>query len=276
MTYNDLCEEVRELGFETTLDSAERMFSSAKRALREIFTEHPLISNAVIFQRCQSALSHTSEIAYSGEEEITVPYNSARSFSFKSVGEGNVRIKEAGDERILSFSGLNSVTRDFLHGEGELTFFGDYAFTVRDLAFYGEITSARPNDIPVYGMMREYDMTGLVEGFISLAAPPADAHGRVIGGASVCGKMLTVPSSYSGDIYLICKRGSELSENGEIDIPAECEPMLALLTASYYWLDDDPEKAQYYRSAYRDGMSILRYNRRIRTDPPGNVGNGWA
>jgi hypothetical protein len=157
-----------------------------------------------------------------------------------------------------------------------LIFSGEYAFTVRDLAFYGEITSARTEDIPISGVPFEYDMTSIINCFISLAAPPTDAFGRVIEGAELCGKILSVPSSYSGDIRLLCKRGSELSENGSIDIPAECEPMLALLTASYYWLDDDPEKAQYYRAAYRDGMSALRYNRRMRTDPQSSSGNGWA
>ena len=216
------------------------------------------------------------EIIYSGDEEISVPYSSSRAFSFKSAGEGRVRIVEDGEERTVSFSGINSAVREFLHGDGELIFSGEYAFTVRDLAFFGEITSARTEDIPISGAPFEYDMTSIIDSFISLAAPPADAFGRVIEGASLCGKILSIPSSYSGDIRLTCKRGSELSENGNIDIPAECEPMLALLTASYYWLDDDPEKAQYYRAAYRDGMSVLRYNRRMRTDPPNSSGNGWA
>ena len=276
MTYNDLCEEVKELGFESAIDSPGRMLLSAKRAQREIYSVRPILSNAIIYQRIPKPIHSIKTISFGGGEAISVPYSSARSFSFRSTGNGNVTVKENGEERMLSFSGLHSVTKAFLHGDGELIFNGEYSFTVSELAVYSEITSELTDDIPLQGMPREYDMASLVDSFISLAAPPSDAFGNVIRGAALCGNILTVPSDYSGDVFLICKRGCELRETGEIDIPPECEPLLALLTASYYWLDDDPEKAQYYRSLYHEGMSALRYNNRGRLDHTVAKGNGWA
>lgn len=276
MTYNDLCEEIKELGFEVDLDAPSRMLAAAKRALREIYTVRPIFKNAIIYQRIPRPISRKKEIACRAGEEISVPYSSARAFSFRSSGEGYVTVKENGEERTLSFSGLNSVTKAFLHGEGELIFKGDYSFTVSELAIFGEISSGSTEDIPLYAMPREYNMAELVEGFISLASPPSDSIGNVISGASLCGNTLTVPFDFSGDIFLTCKSGSELSETGRIDIPAECEPLLALLTASYYWLDDDPEKAQYYRSLYHEGMTSLRYNNRGRLNSNVATGNGWA
>ena len=276
MTYNDLCEEVKELGFESAIDSPARMLSAARRAQREIYSIRPVFSNAVIYQRIPKPIQHIKELASKGDGEISVPYSSAKAFSFRSTGVGSVTVRETGKEHTLTFSGLSSVTKEFLHGDGELIFKGEYSFTVTELAIFGEIVSGSTEDIPVADMPREYDMAALVEGFISLAAPPSDSFGRIISGASLCGDLLTVPSDYSGDVCLICKRGRELSEEGELDIPAECEPLLALLTASYYWLDDDPEKAQYYRSLYHEGMNTLRYNNRGRMSPSSVTGNGWA
>lgn len=276
MTYNDLCEEVRELGFEASIDSPRRMLSAAKRALREIYSVRPVFSSEIIHQRMPRPTYLMSKIFFRGGVALTIPYSSSRAFSFRSTGEGSVTIKESGKESAISFSGLHSVTRAFLHGDGELVFKGDYSYTVLGLAFYAEITSGSTDDIPLADIPREYDMSKLVEGFISLAAPPTDAGGNIIKDAVLCGDRLAVPYGYSGDVCLICKRGSELSETGEIDIPAECEPLLALLTASYYWLDDDPEKAQYYRSLYHDGMTALRYNNRGRLDTGVATGNGWA
>ena len=276
MTYNELCEEVKALGFETTVDSPARLFSAARRALREIHTARPIFSNAVIFQRVPKPIRYVKEILHRGDGEISIPYYSARSFSCKASGEGIVKIKENGDEKILSFNGTYSVIREFLHGDGELVFTGDFSFTITSLAFYGEITSASTEDIPVFGIPGEYDMTKLVSGFITLAGPPADSSGNAIAGAQLSGNILTLPSDYSGDVYMICKRGSDLTEDGQIEIQKECEPLLALLTAAYFWLDDDPEKSQYYHSLYREGMNALRYSNRSRVDRMISTGNGWA
>jgi len=276
MTYNDLCEEIKALGFEAAIDSPTRLLSAAKRAQREIYSVRPVFSSAMIYQRIPKPIYLKSELVFNGRDEITLPYSSARALSFRSTGDGSVTVKERGEERTIAFSGLNSVTRAFLHGDGELIFRGEYSYTVSSLAVYGEITSSSTEDIPLSGMPKEYDMTELIDGFISLAAPPSDTLGNVIEGAVLCGDLLSVPSEYSGDVCLICKRGSELTETGEIDIPSECEPLLALLTASYYWLDDDPDKAQYYRSLYREGMTALRYNNRARFDNNVSTGNGWA
>ena len=64
--------------------------------------------------------------------------------------------------------------------------------------------------------------------------------------------------------------------DGELDIDPECEHLLALLSASYIWLDDDAEKAQYYMSLYREGMASLKlYSTRCVNAEYEDV-TGWA
>ena len=58
-------------------------------------------------------------------------------------------------------------------------------------------------------------------------------------------------------------------------MPEETRELLPLLVASYLWLDDDPEKAEYYRALYADGINILRRNVFRRLDNVYKT-NGWA
>lgn len=276
MTYNDLCEEVKELGFETSIDSPERLERAARRALKTIFTEHPLYETVTLFQKAPSPIESIGEIRHRGGEDYAIPFSSARAFSFKSVGAGSAVISDEGGERTVSFAGNYSVTRCFLYGDGEIRFVGEYSYSVIDLGIFDEIFSDRTEDVPVLNSPREYNLSDVTRGFISFAAAPTDSVGNPISGATLRGSVLSLPASYSGNIHLTCKCSRELTEAGEIDLPAGCEPLLSLLTAAYYWLDDDADKAAYYHSLYREGSSSLRYMARSRLDQNYRIGNGWA
>ena len=66
-----------------------------------------------------------------------------------------------------------------------------------------------------------------------------------------------------------------LDGDERIDVPEELAELLPLAVASFVWLDDDPEKAQYYMSLYKDGIGTLR---RFHPRELGSsyVTNGWA
>ena len=51
-------------------------------------------------------------------------------------------------------------------------------------------------------------------------------------------------------------------EDARVDIAPEAEPLLPLLGGAYLWLDDEPEKAQYYMLLYREGVNRLQAARR--------------
>ena len=72
------------------------------------------------------------------------------------------------------------------------------------------------------------------------------------------------------------KRGFGARIVSALDIPSELEHLVALVTASYVWLDDDPEKAQYYMSLYREGMSALKIYTRRAVDTAFTDATGWA
>ena len=62
----------------------------------------------------------------------------------------------------------------------------------------------------------------------------------------------------------------------ELDIPKELESLVPLLAAAYVWLDDDADKAQYYMSLYRDGMSAVKLYTRRAVDTGFENATGWA
>jgi hypothetical protein len=86
--------------------------------------------------------------------------------------------------------------------------------------------------------------------------------GYEINGARICADTLYLPSDFKGEVNILYKRRPEALcidyPDAEIDIPRSTENLLPLLVASYLWLDDDPDKAQYYMQLYRDEMARLK------------------
>lgn len=261
MTYNDLCAEVAALGFEGNLESSDVVLHATERALRTIFTERPLHKLIQFYQKPIRPVIRIEAIAHSGKETDTVSFN-ARAYSFKTSGEGSYKITDESGAVAVDFSGIESVHKGFLYGEGNLEFLGNYSYTVYDLAIFDEIPSSNENDIPVLSDFVEYDIKGTTLDFLSFASPPENECGVAIPGASVCGGKMRIPADYTGRIRLIYKAAPISIVGGadeELILPDGCEHLLSLLVASYVWLDDDAEKAQYYMNLYREGVAAVKF-----------------
>ena len=278
MTYNDLCTEVAALGFESEIESQERLLTAARRALRMIFTERPLYDTATLYKSRITSAVKIDSLLHKGGYTDTVSYN-AKAYSFKTSGVGSYKICEDGEERIYAFSGSGIVHRGFLHGEGELVFVGEYCYTVYDLRIFDEIYGASTDDIPVQSGYTEYDLSRFTQNFLSLASAPANEYGSAIPDSSVCGKIMRIPDEYSGKIHVRYKKApSDISESSEeeIALPDGCEHLLPLLTAAFVWLDDDAEKAQYYMSLYKEAMAAVKYYERPHIDNSYHTADRWA
>ncbi len=278
MTYNDLYKEIIALGFESEIDSQDRLLASVNRALNTIFTERAVFSDVNIYQRKYAPSLKIKRIEHKGTESDTVSYN-ARCYSFISSGVGSYKICEGEDERIFSFSGENQLHKGFLHGEGKIEFFGDYSFIVTNLSVFDELFGEGEEHIPLISEYREYDVDDYADSFLSFASLPTDKSSRAIKGAIIRGKKIRIPCDYEGWISLTYRRGAKkatgLAEE-EIFLPCGCEHLLPLLTAAYVWLDDDSEKAEYYMSLYREGMSAVKYYNRTSISDTYQSTNGWA
>lgn len=278
MTYNDLCTEVAALGFENEIESQAGLKTAANRALRMIFTEHPLYDTVTLYKPDITPTVRIDSLLHKGADTDTIPYN-AKAYSFKTHGSGSYKICESGEEQIFSFTGNGKVHRGFLHGEGKLVFVGEYCYTVYDLRIFEDIFGGTVDDIPVQNGYTEYDLTRYAEKFLCAASLPEREDGAPISESSVFGKIMKIPDAYSGKIHLRYKKApTDINESSdeEIAMPHGCEHLLPLLTAAFVWLDDDAEKAQYYMSLYKEAMAAVKYYERPLVDNSYRTTDGWA
>ena len=279
MTYNDLCNDVISLGFESELESHERMLSATRRALAIIYTERPIYKKLTVMKPKNSLILKTSISSHTGGEDLTVKFEGAKAYTFKTDGVGKCVIRDANSDSVIDFSGCGELHRGFLHGSGSLTFTGEFSYTVYELAVFGEIYSGSVEDIPSGAEFTEYDMRKYRDDFLTFASLPTDERSAVIKGAAVSGYVMTIPDDYTGRINLTYKSAPPRiygNADTEIELSPGCEHLAALLVAAYIWLDDDAERAQYYMNLYREGMNSLKRRGKDEIDNGYHSVNGWA
>ena len=123
-------------------------------------------------------------------------------------------------------------------------------------------------------------MEDTVSDFLSFSRLPEDGEGRLISDAKISGGRLILPADFEGEIKIYYNRRpkdiTSADENERIDVPEEIAHLPALLTASYLWLEDEPERASYYLGLYRDGMAKAKQLTRPTVVVPFNDVLGWA
>jgi len=167
--------------------------------------------------------------------------------------------------KTVHFDNAYGIFRGHLSGKSHICFEGEYSYTVRDLVCYEALFGSEISDIPVFSREASYSLKDYAADFLTPCNVPTDSAGNTVTGARVEGDKLILPYTYSGEVTVPYKRAPrEISADFPddiIDVPADSETLLPLLTAAYLWLDDDADKAQYYMGLYRDGMDRLLRSR---------------
>ena len=202
------------------------------------------------------------------------------SYCFKHTGSVSYEVTDSSGTRSFELNSSGGIARGFFDGECEISFHSEYLFVITDLVAYSDIISDKEEDIKIYSGTVEVSIPDYINDFGIATSVPTDKNGDYIAGSYINGNILSIPFGFSGEIFISYKPAvSEISINDperKINIPSFAEHLLSLLTASYFWLDDDPEKADYYASVYRSEL-----NRILATQPKG-IGNdykdvlGWA
>ena len=260
MTVNELIDEVCALGFESVLDGELGFLTCANRALRLIFSERGVESSAKISINTplpNYLIKHYHHPC--GEKKVFSI--SGMALSFRYCGTGSYCIDgEDGKTVTASLCGDGEV-RELINGSCELSFYGAFAFDIYDLAVFDAIYDAERSSVPIYSEKVHIDLEKKIPDLLSLTRVPQDDSGRAIPGASVEGSRLTVNRDFCGSVTIYYKRlpaRIAIDSEEQIDIPAECEHLLPLLVASYLWLDDDADKAEYYLKLYKEAMAQLK------------------
>ena len=184
------------------------------------------------------------------------------SYTFKSVkgfikydGAFIDKILKDQDEDIKENGGKKLYP--FYTGEIEIVFEGEYDYTIRNLAMYDRVYSPNEADIVPYTKTVKYKMSDYATDFARFDTPPLDSNGaHLFEGYSIDGDTINLPIDNQG-VYTInylhkVDTFGVLEDIGEqpIDLDEDLAALLPNLIAAYVWLDDEPDKSQYYYNLY--------------------------
>lgn len=278
MTLNDIKKEVAHLGFESESAVDGSIESAVRRALSTIYNEHGTRALGRIYQNLPTPKRHIPLIVHTAGMEDVITTDGG-TYAFTVNGAGRFEIRDENGTRTESFDTQNGYAYGRIKGEGEIHFLGEFRYTVYDLCIFDEVFAE--GDVPPrFGRMREYELEKVFPDFLCAITSPTDGEGRKIAGASVFSRVMNIPYGYTGEVVVeYRRRAPEVSINApdaQLDIPVELVSLVPLLAAAYVWLDDDAEKAQYYMSLYRDGMSAVKLYTRRAVDTAFTDATGWA
>ena len=277
MKVEQLRESVAALGFENGIYDERQFILSCNRALDLIFTDREVTGIALINVDSPKPDVIKDEYIHKGGESSVFPLVGL-AYSFRASGRGHYTVKDGSGLITREISGDGMEYRGFISGKGEITFFGDYRFSVYYLSVFDSLISPEVSDIPIVGTEEKIDLYSRIPDFLATASLPETSEGEPIKGARVVGSSLILPRGTSGQIKLVYRRSPKRASSDmreDIDIPRECEFLLPLVVASFMWLEDDTDMAQYYMALYKSTLGTVNGELAGRLDT-GYTTNGWA
>lgn len=295
MTVSELYHSVAQLGFEDVLEYDVGFYLAANRAILQINAIRPHQSHCVIRHRTpENSIIGATTDPVDKIDDLIFEAEAVVSYYFEADGEGVAYIErydEAADAwsiiGAVNFNGHGGflphrgfIKRDgaFYNGRVRLRFTGQYVYTVRGVAMYAHLYGSTEAEIPAYEAFTRYDISAMADDFMRLASPPieeGDELRRLSGGYDVEDeRVILLPRGAEGTYKVMYHRrpaalvdeGAPAEDSTVIDLDAEAAAMMPLLVAAYLWLDDEPEKAQYYMNLY--SVQAAEYASRLRSMSP--------
>ncbi len=290
MTLAELYNSVAQLGFEDSLgdEGTDRFIHAVNRAMLRVAAIRPATSSYIINHRpLNNLLGDEFKYYEKTESKLTITAANAKSLYFEYCGQGNLTVKlkrkesntywSAGTIQLQKSDGFKSqraliktekglfVNSDTDYsGDISLEFEGDYRLSLRNVALYDILYSDLASDVPAFSEYIAYDMHSLVSDFKSFLSPPVlidEQFEKLDKGFYVEAETkLLLPYSWKGTYRIeynvkpaLINVFSEdvIKSTDVINLDDDLCALLPLLIASYVWLDDEPEKAQYYETQYQ-------------------------
>ena len=257
MTYDNIKHDVLSLGFTDTLEDEGQFLLALNRAQNLLANEFPkkktlLLSRAYRKPKATFTDALTQKISLKIGEGIAFLYR----LSDGAVCFGN---------KVLPLTEGAGTYKFIAERDGIFTLEGDA--TMFAIAIYDEGTplSLCEVDLPY----AEYEIGRYDRGVRRISLPPTTTDGAVIPGAEIEGLTVRIPREFQG-IFLVKyeKSPSEITKEGEeIEVEERLFPLFSLLVCAYLWLEDEPERAQYYMALYREGRERMRNAATSYTEP---------
>ena len=257
MTIKELIRAVTALGFTEELESKDAFLHSLERALDVLFCDRVALRTVRYVRPSPTLCMHIESYGHEcGESEAyKLP---GKAYSFTTHGRGNYTVYTGGKLERVSFSGTTHHRRLVEGDYVTLVFYGENAFLVEDIAVYSNKLSDNPGDVPLFSELTTLNLRREFSDFYSLWGPVRTDTGKELFLECTDDK-ITLPGPAPVAINVTYRRCApsikNLSEESELDLPKGCEGLLPFLCAALYFLDDEPERAQYYMAIYKDMLS---------------------
>lgn len=304
MTVSQLYSSVARLGFETSLEDNDLFFQAANRAILQVNAIRPIQGIYVINHKpLDNLIRNASFSPVEVEGELCFEATGAKAYYFEADGEGIAHI-EAFDEisrtwgtagsvefsanrTFVPYKGMIEKGGEFIQGRVRLRFTGYYLYSVRNVALYRNLYSADADRIPAYEAFTRYDISALVTDFATLASPPIredSEHSLLNQDYEVENDRVILLPYHARGLYKIAYKrkpavleytDDPLEDQTKVDLDEELCALLPMLVAAYVWTDDEPEKAQYYLTLYRE--RAIDIERRYKDLTPATIksANDW-
>ena len=303
MTVAELYMSVAQLGFEDSLEYEDAFILAANRALLQVARIRPATRLCRIHHKPpKNVLADGSFTPVERSESLIFEAEGAKAYYFEADGNGTAyvefldgnewiaakaAVELASDSmRFRAYKGFFKQGNEFVSGRVRICFEGEYTYSVRSVAFYDRVYSADEKDIPAYEPFTRYDISDLVQDFLSLAAPPVtDDQMRAVLTKNYDvenGRVLLFPHDTSG-IYLVRyvhKPSPIVTANGPtvnedlIDLDEDLCALLPNLIAAYVYAEDEPQLAEYYLTLYNQQAIQIEQRERSFSSVP-IITNGW-
>lgn len=304
MNVAELYLQTAHLGFETTLEDSDRFYFAANRALLQVCKVRPAIRHCVINHK--PLVNLVSENTFSPIEktdDITFEAEDAKAYYFEADGNGvlylekyNVDTEEwsifgeiplQSNQTFVSYKGFIKKQGEFVSGRIRLRFTGEYLYSIKNVALYQYLYSGELSDIPAYAAYTRYDVKKLVSDFMALCCPPIKEEED--------NTLLNQEYEQEGDSIILLpydKRGvykvlyehrptaientgATTEDTQELDLDEELCSLMPLLVAAYVWIEDEPEKSEYYMGLYRERVQEIVVSHKNTAPVLIKSTNGW-
>ena len=304
MTISELYKQVAQLGFEDSLEDEDRFYYAANRALLQVNKIRPAISYYLINHKpLTNLVKESTFIPLEKDKDLIYEATNAKSYYFEADGNGVVYIELydtvtetwkiidtinlSSKRAFVPYKGFIKEGGEFVNGNVRLRFTGDYFYSIKNIAMYEHLFSDEVQDIPAFESYTRYDINTLVDDFLALSCPPIKEAERnlilnqdyEVEGNSV----ILLPYESKGVYKVLYERkpaviedtGDVTNDDNVIDLDDELCSLLPVLIAAYVWIDDEPQKSEYYMSLYRERSNDIEQRAKDATPVTIKSSNRW-
>lgn len=268
MTWNELKNQCIALGF-----TKQKEYTKNKAAFIDAanWAQNYLAANVkpVLGKKeiCQRRLKNLVEpsggAAFYDGEPLVYKACGAKAYYFECDGDGKAVIEDGNgitEVVLCSANGGFNAYRGFCLGAVTITFTGEYAYCVHNIAVYGSLLGSAVEDIPAWGEYAAYDFRKIDPAFMGFAADKPVYGDRyryvsdykreedhvILLKREDCGRFLVWYKKYPAAIT------TDTEDSFVLELDETVCGILPYFMAYRLWLDDDMQKAVLYYNTAND------------------------